>query len=75
MDLSSLTEKELQAEVMRRHEIKERERHLEEIERYRAERAAEEAKDREFAASIGITYEQYEDAESYVRNKIWEEQR
>jgi hypothetical protein len=72
-DLTGVSDQDLVRESNRRYRLKEEERQREQHARYMQALADEEARDREFAASIGITYEQLEEAENYVRQKVDEE--
>jgi hypothetical protein len=64
-------------EVMRRAEEirqeRQREYEAERAARYRARQDAQERLDRAFAAKTGITWEQYEAVEDYVRIRVYGE--
>jgi hypothetical protein len=74
MDLTSIPDKEFQEESRRRYREQEKARQAERTRLYLEAQAAEEARDKEFAERIGITYAQYEEVESYVREKVFREQ-
>jgi hypothetical protein len=74
-DITQVPDKDFQAEANRRQRAREAAYEAELRDKYRKERMAQEVKDRAFAAQTGITWDQYEAVEDYVRDKVYEEQR
>lgn len=72
-NLHRLSDTELQEEIDRREKIRRKEQEEAFLRRYREALEREKARDREFAASIGITYEQLQQVEEYVGIKQFEE--
>jgi hypothetical protein len=75
MDLTEADDTALSAEYWRRRRSADQAPHEEEVRQARLEREREEAEDAAFAASIGITMDQYQSVEIRVRGKAWEESR
>lgn len=69
-DITSISDAEFRREASRRERAAREARHLEQVERWRQEHEAQEAKDREFAAGLGITWEQFQAAEDYLSDKF-----
>jgi len=75
MDLTSVPDPEFQFEANRRSQLKAKEYQEQLADRYRREREAKEARDREFATEVGITWEQFQEVDAWVRDNVYEEQR
>ena len=73
MDLTEVPDEELKAEARRREREAAKARAEAQLREAQLAWEMEEAKDAEFARGIGITYEQFEEAENYIREKIWAE--
>lgn len=67
--IRGLADKELQTEIYRRNKKKADAEHARQVEKWRLEREAEEAKDREFAERAGITYAQFQQVADYMIDK------
>jgi hypothetical protein len=74
-DLSRVSDEAVEREAMRRVGARTAAREAIRRREEQLAREMEDAKDAEFAAEAGITYDQYQQVESYVRNKIEDEQR
>lgn len=72
--IHGLDDKALQAELNRRNMIREEECHREQVKKYRLEREAEEARDRDFASGVGVTWEQFQEIKYYVAEIIYAKQ-
>ena len=72
-DLRTIPDDKFRAEASRRDRETRERLHKEQVEEARRQRERADAKDAEFAAKVGITFEQYMQVEEYVRDKVYEE--
>lgn len=75
MDLTSIPDSEFRQELERRSRAREKADQERRHQEYLRVLEEKEAKDKEFAAGIGITWEQFQSADDYIRDKVYEEQR